>query len=248
MAAGVLGDPGSPFAPHRFEVARALVEFCRRDPASAATALALPARSSASDLAANGEVMIAPVRPAIDRYTGTVYDGLDAATLTTAARRRALDSVLIFSGLFGVLRASEPIPLYRLPVAADVPPIGPLTPYWRAALASELAALTGGELVIDLRSGNYTAMWKPPAALREQVLSIRIVTEQPGGRLAVVSYPSKFGKGRLARALLARRGRVTSAADVAQAWTDAGERDAIVRADGGLDLVTAWVTPALTRG
>jgi uncharacterized protein len=246
-AAHVLGDPDSPLARHRDELAEALVEFCGRDPVTAALALALPDRSADADLAANRALHQSPVRPALDRYAGTVYEGLDVASLRPAGRRRAMESVLIFSGLFGVLRADEPVPVYRLPVAASVPAVGPLTPYWRSALQSEMAELLAGELVVDLRSGDYGAMWKPAPALREQLVAVRIVSEQPGGRLAVISYPSKFGKGRLARALLERRGRLTSAAQVAQAWTDAGERDAIVRPDGGLDLLTNWVTPAAGR-
>ncbi len=235
------------YARTALRLAAALVDFCEREPIAAAEALALPTRSADADLAANRAILESATRPALDRYAGTVYEGLDAAHLSAAARRKALDSVLIFSGLFGVLGPAKLVPVYRLPVAASVPPIGGLTPYWRTVLAEQMAALIGDELVIDLRSGDYRAMWRPGAAQRDQVLNIRIVSEQPDGRLAVVSYPSKFGKGRLTRALLARRGRVTSAAHVAQAWTDAGERDAIERSDGGLDLVTAWVTPPTGR-
>jgi hypothetical protein len=226
----------------RAAVAHALVEFCRRDPSTAAGSLALPARSATADLAANCTIADAPSMLALDRYAGTVYDGLDAATLTAAARRRALDSVLIFSGLFGVVRADEPVPAYRLPVAATLPGIGALTPFWRAGLQPELDALLTDELIIDLRSGDYRAMWRPSGSVRDQVVAVRLVCAQPDGRLAVISYPSKHGKGRLTRALLSSRGRVTSAADVGQRWTDAGGLDAIVHSAGQVDLVTPNIT------
>jgi uncharacterized protein len=227
----------SPIAGHRREIAVALVAFCHDHPDAAAAALALPARSRAEDLLANQAVLDAPVRPALDRYAGTVYEGFDVASLTPAGRRRALASVLIFSGLFGVLSADEPIPAYRLPVAAALPGVGNLSPYWRSALRARLPEMLGDELIVDLRSTDYSAMWRPTGSLRDQVVVVRILSEQSGGRLAVISYPSKHGKGRLARALLSSRAATTSIDHIAQRWTDAGGRDAIVRSRGQLDLV-----------
>jgi hypothetical protein len=232
-----LGFESSPIAAHRREIAAALVDFCRDQPTAAAVALALPARSRAEDLLANQVVLDAPVRPALDRYAGTVYEGLDVASLTATGRRRALASVLIFSGLFGVLTADEAIPAYRLPVAAALPDVGNLTAYWRSALRTRLPELIGDELVVDMRSSDYSAMWRPTGSLRDQVVVVRVLSEQPGGRLAVISYPSKHGKGRLARALLSSRAATTSMTHIAQRWTDAGGRDAITRSSGQLDLV-----------
>jgi uncharacterized protein len=238
---GALGLNGSPLTESRELVARALVAFCGADPLEAARALALPARSADADLAANRALFQAPIAPALDRYAGTVYEGLDAASLTTAGRRRAMESVLIFSGLFGVLRADEAIPAYRLPVGAVLPNVGALTPFWRSMLLREPGGLRdrlGDELIVDLRSTDYSAMWRATGSMRDQVVVVRVVSEQPDGRLAVISYPSKHGKGRLARALLSSRARITSAAQVANAWTAAGGRDAIAAPGGGLDLLT----------
>jgi hypothetical protein len=239
---------GSPLHRERTQVATALVDFCGNDLSAAALALALPKRSADEDLALNRALFDAPVTAALDRYAGTVYEALDAPRLTAAGRQRAMESVLVFSGLFGVLRAGEQVPAYRLPVAASVPTIGALTPFWRAALAAELPEALDGHLLVDLRSSDYAAMWRPTGTLRDQLVAVRVVTEQPDGRLAVVSYPSKHGKGLLARALLARRGRVTSADHVAQAWTDAGGRDATIHPDGRVELLTEWITPPARPG
>jgi hypothetical protein len=233
---------GSSLTQSRAMIAAALVEFCHRDPAAAARSLVLPPRSVSADLAMNRAVPDAPRRAALDRYSGTVYEGFDVATLTAAARRRALESVLIFSGLFGVLRADEQIPAYRLPVAAVLPAVGALTPYWRAVLRDEMDELLDDSVIVDLRSGDYAAMWRPAAPVRDRVVSIRIVSEQPDGRLAVISYPSKYGKGRLARALVSSRARITSLDDVADRWMDAGGRDVIVGPGGRLDLLSSPVT------
>jgi hypothetical protein len=226
----------------RAAVAAALVDFCHRDPDAAARSLALPARSRSDDLALNRALAGGPRRLALDRYAGTVYDGFEVATLTAARRRRALESVLIFSGLFGVLRADEPIPPYRLPVAAVLPTVGALTPYWRAVLREQMDELLDDSLIVDLRSGDYAAMWRPAGPVRDQVVAIRIVSEQPNGRLAVISYPSKYGKGRLARALVSSRAQTTSPDHVAERWMDAGGRDVIVAPDGRLDLLSSPLT------
>ncbi len=53
--------------------------------------------------------------PALDRYAGIVYDGLFLQPLSEAARAVADREVLIFSGLFGVLRGGDPVPAYRVP-------------------------------------------------------------------------------------------------------------------------------------
>lgn len=236
--ADALGRDGARLQRSRARVASALVDFCRGDPDTAARVLALPARSADADLAANRTVLEAPTMLALDRYAGTVYDGLAAATLTAAARRRAMESVLVFSGLFGVLRADERVPAYRLPVAATLPPLGALTPFWRAALAREMPQLLGDGLVLDLRSSDYAAMWRATGSVRDQIVVVRILSEQPDGRLAVISYPSKHGKGRLARAVLSSRARIGSVSQLADLWMAAGGRDATARPGGRLDLVT----------
>jgi cytoplasmic iron level regulating protein YaaA (DUF328/UPF0246 family) len=234
LSSSVPGDDAISAA--RPAVLAALVDFCGGDADGAARALALPARSAAADLATNVAVGNSPTMPALDRYAGTVYEGLDARTLTPAARRRALDSILIFSGLFGVSRADEPVPAYRLPVSATVPGIGALTPYWRERLPGPLTELIGADLVVDLRSTDYAGMWRPAGDQREQLITVRILNTLPSGALSVVSYPSKHGKGRLARALVSSRKRITTAAHVVDAWLTAGGVDAVVL-PGRLDLI-----------
>ncbi|MGI8881904.1 MAG: peroxide stress protein YaaA [Jatrophihabitans sp.] len=226
----------TPLGVARRRILTALAEFCRTD--AAAAALALPARSAADELAANRAVRRSPTTAALDRYAGTVYLGLDAGTLSAAGRRKALESVLVFSGLFGVLSAAEPVPVYRLPVSAVLPPVGPLTRYWRSVLATELPALLGDGLIVDLRSSDYTAMWRPAGELRERTVQVRILSELPHRSPAVVSYPSKLGKGRLARALLARRTPARTVADVLGAWAAAGERDGVELTPGKLELLS----------
>ncbi|MBV9594127.1 MAG: peroxide stress protein YaaA [Actinobacteria bacterium] len=208
----------------RAKVAAALIELCSGNAEVAAAALRLPARAAAGALADNRAVLDAARRPAIDRYSGIVYDGLDVTTLTAAARRRTEQTVLIFSGLWGVVGAAEPVPSYRLPVAASLPALRALTGFWRPVLADIVPTLLDDELIVDLRSTDYAAMWRP-ARDDERHVGVRVLTPQPGRAPAVISYPSKLGKGRLVRALVGRRPRLTRPAQIIDAWRAVGGSD-----------------------
>ena len=58
---------------------------------------------------------------AIDRYTGVLYDALDAASLDASARRWLGRHVLIHSAPLGPVGALDRIPAYRLGAAASLP-------------------------------------------------------------------------------------------------------------------------------
>src|ERR1700712_637088 len=69
----------------------------------------------------NRELTAGPVLPAIERYTGVLYDGLGVAALAPEARTWVGAHVVIASALFGLLRATDPIPLYRLSGSTSLP-------------------------------------------------------------------------------------------------------------------------------
>jgi len=227
----------------RAELFAALTELLDRP--EAAAALLLPASTADAAIAANARAMSSPTLPAMQRYAGVVYEGLRADQLSTAAQRSARTSLLVFSGLLGVSRGGDPVPEYRVPAKATLPGVGIAGTYWRRRLPDVLPALLDRGPIIDLRSADYAAMWQPAAGSAEAIrfIGVRILSRTPGGRLAVVSYPSKLAKGRLAAALLERSagGRpVRDAADVLAAWAELGGRDGRVTAStrgAALDLV-----------
>jgi cytoplasmic iron level regulating protein YaaA (DUF328/UPF0246 family) len=218
----------------RRRAAVALARFART--AGAAEALSLPSRSAVAELAADRAVRTAATRPALLRYAGTVYEGLEATTLTAAARLRADESIIIFSGLWGIVRADEAVPNYRLPASAALPELGVMASYWRPVLDRVLPGLLGEGLVIDLRSSDYAAMWRPGPALRDRVVVVRVLSRRPGQAPAIISYPSKLGKGRLARALLSRPGPVERVEEIIDAWRSGGGTAGALT-DRGLDLL-----------
>jgi cytoplasmic iron level regulating protein YaaA (DUF328/UPF0246 family) len=186
----------------RVRVVRAVAAFCRRTPAKARVALKLPPGSAAADLAANIGALEAATMPALDRFTGVLFAALDVPSMTAGQRVRAARSTLVFSGAFGALSGDEPVPLHRVPASATLPRIGGLATYWKKVLAVALAPrIDDEELVVDLRSSDYAAMWQPKPAQADRVVTVRVV-EDRGGRLQPVSWSSKHGKGLLARELL----------------------------------------------
>jgi cytoplasmic iron level regulating protein YaaA (DUF328/UPF0246 family) len=218
----------------------ALRKLVAGDPTRAAEALLLPDGVAAQALAANAAVLDSATTPALRRYSGVLYDGLAFAALTSAEQRLAGRSVLIFSGLFGVVRGDEPVPAYRVPAKAVLPGIGVAATFWRPVLAGVLAAPTARGLIVDLRSGDYAGMWHPARASTDRLVAVRVLSPSQRGGHAVISYNSKFAKGRLAAALIRRAaaGRsVADAEDVAAAWRDCGGADAVCT-KAGLDLYT----------
>lgn len=142
----------------------------------------------------NAELRDAPTAPALERYTGVLYDALDVGSLSTADRQRADRRLAVASALFGIARGGDMIPPYRLSAGTKLPGLGALRGVWRPVLEPELAALD--ELVVDLRSGAYAALARVPDAV-----GVRVLSEDAAGNRKVVSHHNKAHKGRLARAL-----------------------------------------------
>ncbi len=183
-----------------------LQELARHQPEVLRAALDLsPAQQAEVD--ADAALTTSRTLPALRRYTGVVYEALDAESLTGGARRRATTSLVVMSALFGLVRPGDRLPAYRLSGTTRLPGIGGLPALWRPVLEPELAQR--GDLVIDLRSGPYAALARVPGAVE-----VRVLRETDGVR-SVVSHDNKHTKGLLARALCEQGAR--SLRDVAEA-------------------------------
>ncbi|PRX48440.1 hypothetical protein B0I33_104256 [Prauserella shujinwangii] len=182
--------------PVRRKLADELVDLAGDVPASLA-ALGLSGRQEA-EVARNARLWTSPTTPALHRYTGVLFDALGAAGFGRAELARARRRLVIASALFGVVRAADPIPAYRLSGGVALPAAGSLRAVWRPVLEPALAA--AGELVVDLRSGTYAALARVPGAV-----TVRVVTEDAAGRRRTVSHHNKAFKGTLAAALATTR-------------------------------------------
>jgi hypothetical protein len=185
-------------APTRARLLKALVRLARGRAPAALDVLGL-SESQAAELAHNRELRTAPAGMAAAVYTGVLYDALDLPDLHR--RGVATDHLLIFSGLWGVLRQGDRIPHYRCAAGVKLPAVGSVSVAWRKALRGPLAAHVGDRLVVDLRSGAYAGLW----AAGGNAVTVRVLHERESGGVvsrSVVSHFNKATKGRLTRALL----------------------------------------------
>jgi cytoplasmic iron level regulating protein YaaA (DUF328/UPF0246 family) len=203
--------------PVRADLADELVALAADAPACR-KALGISA-SQDHEIERNLALFESPTLPAISRYTGVLYDALDVESLRGSALSRAGARLAVGSALFGLLRADDPIPAYRLSASSKLPGKGTLAARWRPALEAVLAEIAQNELVVDLRSGSYAALGRLPGAV-----DVDVVSESADGKRTVVSHFNKAHKGRLARALVSSRAEPDSAAKVAAVARKAGMR------------------------
>jgi uncharacterized protein len=168
----------------------------------------------------------APAAPASEVYTGVLFKRLELPQLPIKARRRAL----IASALWGVVRPDDLIPHYKLPPKEKLKGIGPLAKFWRPALAEALPDREG-DLIVDMRSGAYSTMWKPQ---RATLLAVRAFTEENGERKAV-SHLAKAVRGDVARALLEAK-KAPADSEAAAALAEAAGFT-VELSDGSLDVI-----------
>jgi uncharacterized protein len=189
-------------APQRRAAIEALVALSA-DEDTAARVLKLSERQR-GDIAANAALRTAPTMPAIDRYTGVLFDALDAASLDRAARRWLHAHVLVHSAPFGPVAALDPLPAYRLAAGVSVPGLPPLRRHWADAVTAALSD-ERPHFVLDLRSEAYTALGPVPADVPSAY--VRVVS----GEGRALNHFNKHAKGVLVRELATQRPRITGA-------------------------------------
>ncbi|MBN9643261.1 peroxide stress protein YaaA [Corynebacterium sp. CCM 8862] len=194
-----------------------LADLLALEPSAMQQALKLSDKMTA-EVEANHNIPDAPTCPAIERYTGVLYDALDAASLTDTARAR----LAVGSALFGVVRAGDMIPRYRLSGGSKIPGAGYPTPptmkaRWATTLTAVIDRLVAEEgPVVDMRSGAYRNLGPATGAI-----DVRVESVQPDGSRKVVSHHNKHYKGVAARKLALAEGEPETIDDIAAVIEDA---------------------------
>jgi cytoplasmic iron level regulating protein YaaA (DUF328/UPF0246 family) len=129
--------------------------------------------------------------PAINVYTGVLYQALDWASLSAAARKRAASAVVIISAKYGAVRPSQLIESYKEKIDNKA---------MREPVAQVLDAIKA-ELIVDCRSSTYKTVWHSPI---EKTVEVRVSTVVDGVR-TVVTHMSKKTRGEITRWLLQSR-------------------------------------------
>lgn len=159
---------------------------------------------------ANAALNSSPSLPAWRRYTGVVWDAMDVASLPPPARRRAMASVVVVSGLLGLVALDDPTPEYRLRMGASLAPYGKLSTWWRPTVGRVLEDWASDRFVVDLLANDQRAAC---SAAHLRGVSVAFV-DRTG---IVAGHDAKAAKGRLARHLLTSGG---GPIDALNTWSD----------------------------
>lgn len=183
---------------------RKVISALRHAPA---TALKVRGDTAIHALRTNALLGRSPALPARERYTGVVYQGLDFPSLGPREKRLANSSIVIVSGLGGLVRFSDPIPDYRAAIDVRLDGLGRLSQFWKPHLAGILADLAKRHVIIDVLPQAHRVALTPVGDWRTVDIETR---EGVGGHAA------KFAKGRFVRWLL------SNDPDAITSWRDDG--------------------------
>ena len=175
--------------------------------------------------------------------SGQGQGGQSQADQSQGLQRQLEELTLVFSALFGPVRLTDLITPHRLSGSVKLPGQGSVASIWSKALKELLAQQLRGHVVVDLRSAEYGAMYRPTRGSDCLLLNIGVAKVNPAtGKRSVVSHWAKHTRGLLAGALLraVASGRI-SGSD--------GDVDEILQVAAGLEGVKeVEITPLDARG
>lgn len=212
-------DPASLSFPQLSEVRRDVTDrllALSSDRAAMMSGLKLGPRL-ADEVDRNRTVESSPTMPALARYTGVLFDPVGVDDLDEQGWRWAHQHIAVHSALFGLVRAGDHIPAYRLSHDSRLP-AGSLRSTWSASVSSVLAEVVeSGEFVVDLRSEGYVTLGPAP---RPGSVFVRVVSDASGRRRALNHF-NKKSKGLFVRRLLRDRPELADLDDLL-AWARRG--------------------------
>jgi len=173
------------------------------------------------------------------QYQGAQYQGSQGQ----GSQGQLEELTLVFSALFGPVRLTDLITPHRLSGSVKLPGQGSVASIWSKALKELLTQQLSGHVVVDLRSSEYGAMYRPTRGSDCLMLNIGVAKVNPAtGKRSVVSHWAKHTRGLLAGALL-------EAVAGAQLSGSEGDVDEILQVAAGLEGVKeVEITPLDARG
>ena len=148
-------------------------------------------KSSDIEMYKNVDIYHDSTMPAIARYTGVAYDYLDYPSLKADEKEFIDNSLIIYSNLFGAIKASETIPNYKLKQGEKLNDFV-IEKYYKKESSSILDSYFQDELVIDLRAGFYEKFYLP----NKSYITMKFIKN---GK--VVSHWAKAYRGKVVREL-----------------------------------------------
>lgn len=219
---------------------------------------------NAHEISQNLEIYDAPALAAWQLYDGVLYEaakfaqifsygacaqdgqgqgGQSQADQSQGLQRQLEELTLVFSALFGPVRLTDLITPHRLSGSVKLPGQGSVASIWSKALKELLTQQLSGHVVVDLRSSEYGAMYRPTRGSDCLLLNIGVAKVNPAtGKRSVVSHWAKHTRGLLAGALL-------EAVAGAQLSGSEGDVDEILQVAAALEGVKeVEITPLDARG
>lgn len=144
--------------------------------------------------------------PCVYAFTGEVYKGLDAASLSTGQIKYAQEHLRILSGLYGILKPLDLMYPYRLEMGTKwqiTPETKNLYAFWGKKLAEYLnkeMKLEGEDTLVNLASTEYFK------AIDKKALKATVITpvfkELKDGNYKVIMIFAKHARGAMARYII----------------------------------------------
>ena len=212
-----------------------LILLSSGDRDEAARALKIPATKVDAELEHNRSRASAPLKPAVERYTGVLFDALDAASLDAGARAWLHQHVRIHSALYGFVAAEDPIAAYRCSHDARLPGMT-LKRRWREVLSANLATHPGP--ILDLRSRGYVELGPVPAGQARWWGDVRELLAD--GTTRSLNHFNKRAKGLMVRKLaqLGASGvEISSMNDLREALSSMAEIDEVASAQLAITML-----------
>ena len=129
-----------------------------------------------------------PTMKAIKRYVGVAFEAIDYTSLDDDAKKYIDENVMIFSNLFGILRADDLIPDYKWKQGAILPNLN-TEKFYKEFLKEKLDEYLGEE-ILDLAPTYYQKFYKPIS----NVIRYKFLKD---GK--VVSHWAKHYRGKMVR-------------------------------------------------
>jgi uncharacterized protein len=139
--------------------------------------------------------------PAMFAFTGEVYRGLNAQTLDEKAVKYLEKNFRILSGLYGLLKPSDKVMLYRLEMGRpfQFDSYKNLYEFWTEKVTQQLnSELKKGELLINLASNEYGKV-VDRKKLKAKVIDFDFKQIQPDGSLKTIVVYTKHARGLVLR-------------------------------------------------
>lgn len=144
----------------------------------------------------NLDILHGPLISALDRYSpGVMYQAMDFPGLPTGAQRRLLEEGIIFSGIFGLLRPDDLIPMYKLKMDANLPGTGKIGQYWKESISVLLNDTLRGRWVWNFLPSAHEDAWTNEVTY-DAMVRVKFYRKK-SGELHAVTHGVKPLRGKL---------------------------------------------------